>query len=365
MSQIMQVASGQPPVIPQVLMDQYNQAVAVMGEGFGGSLNFIRPGKMDFTLVENGVARQVANGQVVGVLLGLAPHDFCTWYEKAYTPGQEPEQPDLVWEWPDKNKFPDALPAQFREKQLINGKPRWAFRVARRSVWALVSVNQSGQPMLNLQSPYILDITSMSMYGQGQPQAGTYKFAGLMSMCQRLSQPPHFMCSPSMFLTQILLDSQSPVSGVVLFRPQLDNGQLQYLDNDTFQQVLQMMFSQTVQDMLKVKEKLSREAAPVAPQQPAPMMSGTPVIHVGGSNAQQAAPATPPGYAGVLPQQPVQHGVDPVLQAAPTQPVTAPSEDLLAQAQAALNNPQPQKMQVAPGVNNVTANALNALDNIL
>lgn len=366
------VSSATPPAIPQSMLEQYNAMALSMSEGFSASLNFIRPGKMNFKLIEGGVAREVDNGQVVGVLLGIAPHDYCTWYEKQYVPGQEPETPDLVWEWPNQNVFPDALPQELRRKQMINGKERWAFRVARRSVWALANRTNSGQIALNLQSPYILDITSMSMFGKSTPDTNTYKFSGLMGLCQRLSQPPHFICSPSMFLTQILIDAAASVSGVVVFRPAFTQGQPQYLDNDTFQQVLQLMMSQQVQDMLKVREKLTRETG-VSPVPPQPSMPNMPPVSP--VQPQQAAqPMTPPPPVGgvynqapnnVPPQpQPVQQ---PVAQPTPV----APSEDLLAQAEAILAQqaaPQPPQaggIPVAPGVNPTTADAVNALNGML
>lgn len=361
------MGNGQPPALPQDMLEQYQLAVASMSEGFGGAFNYIRPGKMDFKLVENGVARTVPHSAVVGVLLGVSPVDFCTWYEKAYQPGQEPEQPDLVWEWPNHAAFPDALPAQFRQKIMQNGKERWAFRVARRSVWALLN-EVNGQYVLNLDTPYILDITSMSMFGKSEPQNNMYKFSGLMSLCQRMSQPG-FNCSPAMFFTQLVIDAASPVSGVINFRPRIENGQLAYLDNATFQSVLYLMFSDQVKDMLKVKEKLTwgntsaqPTVAPVQPAQPV-VQPVAPTSHAAtvAQPAQPAAPAqptlTPPVQAATQP---------PVSQpAAPAQPTAVPSEDLLVQAQAALNQPVGQQMPIAPGVNQVTAQAVSALNSML
>lgn len=374
------VSNGQPPAMPQAMMEQYQLAVASMSEGFGGAFNYIRPGKLDFKLVENGVARTVPNGAVVGVLLGVSPVDFCTWYEKAYQPGQEPEQPDLVWEWPNHATFPDALPTQFRQKIMQNGKERWAFRVARRSVWAILN-EVNGQYMLNLDTPYILDITSMSMFGKSEPQNNVYKFSGLMSMCQRMSQPG-FSCSPAMFFTQLAIDAASPVSGVINFRPRVENGQLSYLDNATFQSVLHLMFSDQVKDMLKVKEKLTcgnstqpqvqPTAAPVQPAQPVVQpVALTPPTATVAQPVQPVAPVQPPVGQPVQPVALTQPVLTPSVQtatqppAAPVQPTAVPSEDLLAQAQAALNQPAGQQMPIAPGVNQVTAQAVNALNSML
>lgn len=385
------MGNGQPPVLPQDMMAQYQAMVAGMNEGVGASYNFIRPGKLDFTFVENGVKRQVPNGQVAGVLLAVSPVETCTWYEKAYNPGQEPEMPDLVWNWPDHSKFPDALPQQYRQKIMQNGKERWAFRVARRSVWALAGV-VDGQLTLNLDSPYIMDITSMSLYGKSDPNINSYKYNGLMSMCQRLSQPPHFICSPAMFLTGIKLDAASPVSGVVTFSPQIVNNQLAYLDSDTFQRVLQLMLSQQVKDMLKVQEKLewgsatnsatttqATTTAATAPAQTA-TVTAPPTKATASAQSVISSPSTESGSAPVNAAQmayaPTQSSV-----AQPTapQPTPAPNEDLLAQAQAAMSafdsqgaalvqpgQPvQPAGIPVAQGVNPTTAQAIGALDSII
>lgn len=381
MSQIIPVQAGQftPPSIPQELAAQYASLVERMSSGFSANYNFIRPGKMDFTLTEGGVPRQVANGQVVGVCLGIAPHDFCTWYAKKYTPGQEPERPDLLWEWPNREVFPDALPAQYRQKILLNGSMRWDFRIARRSVWALATTDANGQMALNLSNPYILDITSMSLFGKSNTQVNQYRWSGLIGFCNRFSQPPHFICSPSMFLTQILLDATSSVSGVMVFRPMLspDGNAPQYLDSATFSAVVNTMLSQQVQDMLKVREILD-----YTPGNAAPVQTAAPVQQPVQQPVQTAtAPVTPQPVTPV--QQPVQPSeagtVDDLLGAAsamlyggaqagtpqPAAPVQQPVQPVAPVQQpqpAPVQQPVAAPAQPAGGVNQTTAAAISALD---
>lgn len=355
------------PAVPQELLARYNLATENMMQGFGASFNRIKPNTLDFTLTENGNVRQVQNGHVVGVLLGIAPHDHCTWYAKEYVPGQEPEEPDLVWVWTNQSAFPDALPEKYRKKVLINGKERWKFQIARRSVWALAKINTSQQMMLDLDNPYILDITSMSMYGKGNPEAGTYKYAGLVNFCKRFSEPPMIQCSPSMFLTQILLDGAAKLAGVVVFRPMLsgDNVTPQYLDEATFNQVLTAMFSQNVQDALKVQEKLTPKSGSVKIN-PVPQTEIDPV-----QAFQQTTPqfATPQSQQPVTPQPapaqqpqptPVQPAVQPM---APQQPMTAmPNADLMRQAEAVLGS---EDIPVAEGVSSITGAAIDALSGLI
>lgn len=341
---ILQDNGGNPPVLPEAMLAQYGALAEQMASGFTGAFNRIKPGKMDFTLVEGGVARRVDNGQVVGVCLGMAKHDYCSWYEKSYVDGQEPEQPDLVWEWADHNKFPDALPKQYQQKMNRQGQPRWDFRIARRSVWALVQPDAAGQPTLNIDNPYILDITSSSLYGASDTAAGLYKWSGLIQLCNRFSQPPNFICSPAMFLTQLRIDPQSTVAGVILFKPMITNGALAYLDSNTFMHVVEAMQSQAVKDMLQVREILGKETPAAAPVKPEP------------------APVVPPMQTATAPATP-----------AAKEPEVAGSEDLLAQAQALLNGPAAPSApasQAAPAapagnVNPVTADALRAFSEVL
>lgn len=255
---VLQEGGSNPPVLPENMLAQYNSVAEQMVQGFQGSFNRIKVGKLDFGLSEGGVTRRVENGNVIGVCLGMASTDYCSWYEKTYEPGQEPEVPDLVWLWSDRNQFPAALPAQWQQKKNRQNQDRWDFRIARRSVWALVQPSPAtGQFYLNVESPFIFDITSASLYGKSDTQMNWYKWAGLIQLCNRFSQPPNFICSPAMFLTRIRIDPTSTVSGVVYFEPMMSqNGTPMYLDSNTFTQVVEVMQSQTVRDMLQVREIL-------------------------------------------------------------------------------------------------------------
>lgn len=392
-----QFSTDATPAVPQQFLAQFQLAAQQMTQGFGASFNRIRPGTATFTLIEGGNTREVNNGQVAGVLLGIAPYDHCTWYEKDYVPGQEPEAPDLVWEWKTPDTFPAALPAKYRKKTMVNGKERWKFQIARRSVWALVKPDANGQPMLDLDNPYILDMTSMSLYGKGNPQAGTFKYTGLVNFCKSFSSGP-VQIVPSMFVTQILLDTAAKLAGVVVFKPMLDqSGRPQYLDAATFDSVINTMFSQTVQDALKVQEKLEWPvnstastvatnpsattapvtpvaspvtASPVAPSAPSTVTSSAPSVRV--NPAPQPQPVQP--VAPIAPAAATAPTAQPSAPAAPVQPAAPQpeamsNEALMAQAAQVLNNPHPvqtaaqpaQPVTVAPGVNETTGAAINAL----
>lgn len=295
-------------------------------------------------------------------------------------PGQEPETPDLVWNWADRNVFPDAVPPRIRQKVEKQGALRWDFAIKRRSVWALLSVAADGSVALNLETPYVFDVPSSSLYGKGKPEANMYSYSGLVGLCQRMSQPPHFQCSPAMFLTRINLDATSPVPGVVVFSPCVDketNG-LQFLSNEVFQNVLAMMFSQQVKDLLVVQDKLdwhgagsASQATPVTP----PVQAATE------APAPAAAPNVPPVQptATATPVPPTATAVDApqatvMSQSTQAQPSVATNSEALARARTILNQANAAKQMATPQAAapaaasanaGVTAQAVNALADIL
>lgn len=387
---VLQEGGGNPPVLPENMLAQYNSFAEQMTYGFQGAFNRIKVGKMDFGLVEGGVTRRVENGQVIGVCLGMAPVDYCSWYEKTYEPGQEPEIPDLVWVWSDRNQFPAALPAHLRQKKNRQNQDRWDFRIARRSVWALLQPHPStGQFYLNIETPFIFDITSASLYGKSDTQMNWYKWAGLIQLCNRFSQPPNFICSPAMFLTRIRIDPTSTVSGVVYFEPMMSNGALMYLDSNTFTQVVEVMQSQTIRDMLQVREILEwpKQTSSTAQSSTPDVQSAAPVQTVSSPMSQPAAQniadesSVPPVQTASAITQPqstaVSQPVPPPLQNdAETQSRLAAAQVILNQgvaatsapaeaAQAKPAAPAAQAAAIPNNVNSSTADAIRAFSDVL
>lgn len=396
----MQSEGGQPPVLPEAMLAQYNDFALDMTQGFQGAYNRLKVGKMDFELVEGGVSRRVNNGDVVGVCLGMSGVDMCTWYEKTYEPTQEPEQPDLVWLWPDHNVFPAGLPEQYKQKRNRQGQERWDFRIARRSVWALLQPDPTtGQFLLNVDTPFIFDITSASLYGKSDVQQNWYKWAGLIQVCNRFSRPPSFICSPAMFLTRIRIDPTSTVSGVVMFEPLLSkSGALMYLDSQTFTQVVEVMQTQTVREMLQVREILqwpknqsavasmtvsqtaTETVSTGAPAQPSPA-SVQPTAPTA-SAPQTSSPVQTPIGSPTPPAPPMQTATA-VAQPTPTTENDAVAESRLAAAAAILNPgaapasaqaeaapakpaaSAPQQGADSPGMSNASVDALKMFDKML
>lgn len=287
---------SQLPTLSGDFMQKMKEAMASdFSDLSNGGMRFIRPRKSDFLLVDGGNQEVVYGHELFGVLICAAPTNHCVWYAKEFAPGQEPAAPDLIWNQTAPDVFPDALPEQYRHKVIRNGQERWGFQIRRRTIWALCRKDMNGQMMLDVSRPYILDLTSMSLFGKPNLQQNAYKFANFKDVCNQYSSNG-FICTPSMFVTQIFLDPNVSVTGVVVFRPQRDpQGNLVFLDGQTIQSVYEARMSQEVQDVREVKEKLDWTpdggAQPVQPVvQPAPVPQPAPIPVVPVQSVPQPAP---------------------------------------------------------------------------
>ena len=358
--------NGQLPVLPADIMQQMKQ---FMDDDFsdlgGGTMRFIRPRKSDFLLVDGGNQEVVYGHELFGVLICVAPTNHCVWYDREYAPGQEPSAPDLIWNQTAPDQFPDALPEMYRHKILRNGQERWGFQIRRRSVWALCRKDPNGQMMLDISRPFILDLTSMSLFGKSNPQQNAYKFAGLKDLCTQYSGNG-FICTPSMFMTQIFLDPNVSVAGVVVFRPARDaQGNLSFLDAQTIQSVYAARTSQEVQDMRIVREKLdyTPDGSNSAFSAPAQLAAAPqPVAPVAPVAQPMPAPVTPmPSAIPAAPVAPVTPMPQPVAPVAPAAPVPQPAAiPPLPPVTAAARPNRPESMD-ANGMNALLAQAQGIL----
>ena len=275
-------------------------ASAFAGMSSGGFRRIVI-GKTGFQLVDGGGSVDVPADQLYGVCVGASPSNYAVWYAKAYQPGQEPEAPDLIWNLNETmTNFPDALPAKYREKIGDGPTKRWGFQIRKRLAFALLRPSAAGLS-LDTDNPYVLDITSMSIFGKGAPQANMYKWSGLRSICMQHSAGG-VQVTPAMFMIQIVLDPNVAVPGVVSFKPHIQNGRLMLLNPSLMQAVYDCVTSPATQEMLQIREKLDYDGAPkqAAPQpqpqpqpQPAPQPQPSQVTEQLLAQAQAAAKAAP------------------------------------------------------------------------
>jgi hypothetical protein len=276
----------------------------------------------------------------VAVLLKVSPYNHCTWYERDFAPGQEPEQPNLVWlDTQGNGTHPAALPPQFRQKIVKNGREVWAYKIARRTVWALAKMGPTGVSSIDFDNPVLLDISSSSLFGHAQPQAGIFKWNELAAFCKQRSGNG-FVCSPTMFLTRIVPDNMAHTIGVWNFQPMLNQqtGQLEYLPYDLIEQAFTRAQAPDVVENVMVKEKLTMDGSAVQ----------TPV-------QQPVAPVQQPVAPVQQPVAPVQQPVAPVQQ--PVAPVQQPVAPVQAQKPVLT---MPQEIQV-PAAEDMSAEDLAAL----
>lgn len=242
--------------LPNDLMNALRADMENDFSGFSGSaFRCIKPRKMDFALYDNGTTTVVPANELYGVLVCAAPHPHCVWYSRTYAPGQEPDAPDLVWVQKTPNYFPDALPEQYRHKIIKDGRETWAFKICRRTIWVLFRKTPQGASV-DIKTPYVLDLTSMSMFGKGIPEQNTYKFGGLRNFCQTYTSND-FVLAPNMFPIQITLDANVSVSGVLNFRPMLtQQGHPCILNIDAIKELRALRESDNVKSLLEIREKL-------------------------------------------------------------------------------------------------------------
>lgn len=334
---------GEHPALAADLMASIQASLDEDFNNLGGSaFRVIRPRKMDFMLVDGQQQEIVEAGNLYGVLVCASPVNHCVWYADDYGE-DENKAPDLVWNWPDPTVFPDALPKQFHQKVNRKGQPYWDFQIRRRTIWLLCRNDPlTGQMGLDISNPWVLDLTSMSMYGKSDAQQNVYKFSGLKGFCAAHSSPS-FTCTPSMFVTKIVPDGKATVTGVVCFRPQIDSqGHIAFIDADSIRQIYNLRNSAEVQDLKTVREKLTLEGVSQTAQ-PAQTISAATPPWEGAATAQPAQPVVPT----VVPTQ-----VTPV---APVQPTAQPTPGDTSSMSALLASAQQILQGVAPSHTTVEA----------
>jgi hypothetical protein len=155
----------------------------------GGIRNFVTFGGKEFNLNRGGVVT-TAPGKVLDVaVLAANPRNHRIWYEKDYNPkSPTAEAPTAIW------MEGDALPANVPEwvvtqKVIKGGYEVNHYQVRRRLVVALIAEGSNGARLPNLDEPFIMDITGMSLFGK--PKLATpvphFSFTGLKEYCDRHS----------------------------------------------------------------------------------------------------------------------------------------------------------------------------------
>lgn len=367
--------NGQGGIVPQLpsqladaLRKYHEDAFADLG---GRSLRRIKIGLGVYSLIDGSSTTEVPRDKLFGVIIGVAPCNHAVWYARKFQQGQTPSQPDLVWKMPTMETFPDALPMNMRQKEERDGRKTWPFTICRRVAFCLLRATPQGV-VLELDKPYIMDLTSMSLWGRGLPQQGQYTLSGLQDACRRYSGNG-VTVTPMMFYTQIV---QVQPQGVVNFRPQMDgNGNIIFLTADEIQAVYDCAMLPETQAMLDVREILdySPNGGNVAPVQSMPIRPVQPATSTTAPAPQPApqpapAPAATPTVGNLLAEA----------QAMVQEPTTtqAPSPAQLAgaldQAAALLNNtgvapvqPAAPAAPSAPAGNSIADGVNNMLSNLM
>ena len=201
-----------------------------------------------FTLKEGSSADTLPVNELPVILLGLGHDNHCVYYKDKYKPGMDNIQPTAVWY--QKNPAPASVPASALQKG-VDGF--LGYQVRRRMVVALMQQNQTdGSFYADLAKPYVLDIGAKSIYGEDYPMNMAFTLSGLIRFCSRQR------IMPIHFITKLVFDTNSSVPAL-RFVPYNRGGQVIYLDEATLQPIYATATSDTVADMLRVKELPTQE----------------------------------------------------------------------------------------------------------
>lgn len=255
--------------VPAINSEIINDFALINDDAFAGMQNlssrYIKVTKAGYELVEGKSRIPVAANELYGVFVGSAPYNHSVWYRKAFSEGTEPLVPDLIWHRKDPEVFPEQLPKQFHTKINRFGQERWDFVTKRRLVFVLWRPSDSGM-LLDVEHPYVFDITSKSLYAFGSNAAmlaaqNMYKWRGIKDVCAQESTVDRKVF-PSMFTMRILHDMTATVSGIVVFSPmRAEDGRLQFLHPDDMRRVHACAISDSTRSMCEVQEKLSFDDA--------------------------------------------------------------------------------------------------------
>jgi len=289
--------------IPQEYAAALAQAFGAADEDFGGAFRNISLKGNRFNFKEGGNVTIHPKTTLECVILHMGYGQHHDWYSKGYNPNADNVQPDAVWY--AKSGFPNEVPAHIREKK-PDGSYHYNFR-QRLVVAAIVTNAQTGQPYLDLERPWVLDIGAKSLFGEAQPALSAFSLSGLVRFCKsnRLA--------PCQFVTQLIFDARESVPSLQ-FRPFMQDGVVQLLGPDWLPGVYHAMSLPEVQDMARIKERGTWTGNVTTPTEAAASYVATTTP----APVQGVAPAqTQPVQATVLTQQPAQM----VSPAAPTAPV--------------------------------------------
>ena len=280
-------------------------------EDFLGSFRRISTIGNRFSFVEAGNKTMYPSLDLYCVILGQGPDNHCSLYNKGYDEvSSENESPLFVWY--EKENVPPEVPAQF----LGDDKTPPAWRRHRRLVVAVLQGTPTGADcVLDLEHPYILDISTTALYGQDDMNRWIFSYAGLMRLCNRTRVlPMHFVTKISF---ELIRTSNGRDVNTLRFTPCNRDGHLVYLPMDVQHQVARVATSEEVRNMVKITPKVTsgeQLAAILAKRENT--QSTQPV-----QQAPVAQPVQPVQQVQPTQQAPVAQPVQPVQQAQPVQQV--------------------------------------------
>lgn len=249
-----------PP--PPELAASIKQSFAGMDD-FGVGFRSIGLKGRQFRLRDGGSEEIWPSNNLPVVILGMARDNTCSYYSKGYNENEDKVPPDAIWH--EKQGPPNipAVPHDILQKR-PDGKLK--YKLYRRIVVAVVKMNPVTRGMyIDLENPYVLDVGSMSMFGDGIPQLNAYSLSGLSQWCSK-----HGIDVMCQFYTNLIFTDRSVPEIRFQIPTDKSTGQPLFIDTETIQAVYRAAGSPEVAKLVQVTttaDQIANGTLPPAAQQ--------------------------------------------------------------------------------------------------
>lgn len=153
-----------------------------------------------FHFKDGGSTTENATPYLDAVVLQINSDRHCLYYQNKWKPGDD-TPPDAIWM--EGEGFPDKLPAAARQK---DAEGRNTYQINHRAIIA-VKRGDEKESYIDFENPYVLDVSSMSLFGQDikLPSYTAYAFSNFIRFCQSSR------AYPCMFMVRMIFDTNHSV----------------------------------------------------------------------------------------------------------------------------------------------------------
>jgi hypothetical protein len=292
------IIAGLTPEQQRIYEETYGAFVSSLGGSAGRYITF---GGKNFNVRENGQTKVITdpNGAPVQHLdlavLNIAGQPHCIWYKDNYDPkNTDFVAPTAVWKFgerPDPSIVPDWV---IDTKKIDKNVSYNHYQVKQRLVVARVRLLDAENVSVDLDTPYIMDLPSMSLFSKSND-----KNTKLFTLQQMLTFWKKFdlFCGLCPVRMAFSLTISVPVPLMAPFTYP-ETGRPFLFPTDLQQRIVDKAFSQEVRQMLDVFARKPTPGAPAPAQAAPPRPAAVP------EQVQTPAPAPAPAASPSIPSPP-------------------------------------------------------------